>query len=172
MIARIVENENLYFTEMSKLTKKYASPDFGDFGDFIYFSPCNSSHGPRIKFSGGTKETSSTTQNAPTMAYDINGNCIPEIASWMDKKNCPNGFDNKYLQKVENFINKTKAILLLVWFGKLDEADALEYFKGNLTLVDIINCCDISEDILDVLVKSKNLEELHKKCIKFNLYNF
>ena len=46
---------------MSKIVDKYAIPDISDdIGKFIYFSPSNSSHGPRIKFYGGSIETSST----------------------------------------------------------------------------------------------------------------
>lgn len=162
-----------YIFEMSKLTKKYASVDFGDFGEYIYFSQKNSSHGPRIKFYGGTKETS-TTQNSPTMSFDVYGNTKLEDLGNLNRKNCPNAFDSKYLAKVSAFINKTLPILLLVWFYKLDEADALEYFKGNLTLKEVVECIipsDIPANIYEQLINVETLSELHKLCLKYNIYN-
>ena len=98
---------NDYLIEMAKISKKYASKEFGDFGDFIYFSKKNSSHGPRIKFYGGDRATYKT-ENCPTMKFDINGNCELEKADWMTKKNCPNAFDKNSFSfevKSNSFIN-------------------------------------------------------------------
>ena len=160
-----------YIFEMAKLTKKYASTQFGDFGEFIYFSHKNSTHGPRIKFYGGTKETSKT-HNAPTISFDINGNTKLEDLGSLNKKNCPNAFDKEYLSKVNKFIRRTLPILLLVWFDKLDEADALEYFKGNLTLEEIISCIyDVDDNVIEDLKTSETLKDLHNKCLNYNLYH-
>lgn len=171
MVIKIIKEDNSYLYEMSKLTKKYANKALGDFGEFIYFSPSNSSHGPRIKFYGGTKE-SSTTKNAPTMSFDVNGNTQVELVNWMNKKNCPNAFNNDYVIKVENFIKTTLPILLLVWFSKLDEADALEFFKGNLSINDLILCMDVDEVTQIELIKAHTLKELHKICKTQDLYKF
>lgn len=163
-----IVNEDIFY-EMSKLTQKYADEELcGDFGEFIYFSPCLDSHGPRVKFYGGTKETS-TTRNAPTLAFTNNGETTIELASWMNKKNCPNAFDNNYIQKISDFIQKFLPILLLVWYGKLDEADALKYFEGDLSLEELLLCVtDTKEDI----IKYKNLKDLHNFCLNNNIYKF
>ena len=161
----IDESENIF--EMSKLIKPQASKDFGDFGEFIYFSPCLDSHGPRIKFYGGTKETS-TTRKAPTMKFTKTGDTEVEVYQCMNKKNCPNAFDATYTDKVHKFIQKTLPILLLVWFEKLDEAWALEYFKGNISLKELLTYVDGINNTTFITT----LTELHKYCVEQNLYKF
>ena len=163
-----IVNEDIFY-EMSKLTQKYADEELcGDFGEFIYFSPCLDSHGPRVKFYGGTKETS-TIRNAPTLAFTNNGETTIELAAWMNKKNCPNAFDNNYIQKISDFIQKFLPILLLVWYGKLDESDALKYFEGDLSLENLLLCVtDTDKDI----TKYKELKSLHDFCINNNIYKF
>lgn len=152
---------------MSKLTKKYAMPDIVDLiGQFVYFSECNSTHGPRIKFYGGSKETA-TTKNAPSLAFDVNGNCVLELADWMNKKNCPNAYDDEYITKLATFVKQYLPILLLVWFGHLDEADALQYFQGNIPISELI--ADIEYDIPD---KVTNLVVLDHICRENNYYQF
>lgn len=157
--------------EMSKLIDKLADKDLGDIGKFIYFSPCLDAHGPRIKFYGGTAETSST-RNAPSMKFDVDGNTEVAVVQWMNKKNCPNAFDNTYIAKVDNFIKKTYPILLLVWFGKLDEAWALEYFKGDISLIELMEYLEIEEDVKEKFATITTMKDVDKLCKKFNLYRF
>lgn len=159
--------------EMAKLVPAFADESLcGDFGEFIYFSPCLDSHGPRVKFYGGTKETS-TTRNAPSLAFTNTGETTVEIANWMNKKNCPNAFDTKYVQRVDNFIQRTLPILLLVWYFKIDEAWALKYFEGSLTLTKLLETIvDVDENIMEKIKKSKTHEELHDICLKNNVYTF
>lgn len=159
--------------EMAKLVPEFADESLcGDFGEFIYFSPCLDSHGPRIKFYGGTKETS-TTRNAPSLAFTNTGETTVEIAQWMNKKNCPNAFDKKYVAKIHNFVQRTLPILLLVWYEKLDEAWALEFFKGNVKFKKLLeSLCDLDADIESTVKSSKNLKDLHKVCLENNVYKF
>lgn len=165
-----IKEETEYIYEMAKLIQPLADKSLGDIGKFIYFSANNGQHGPRVKFYGGTKE-SETTRNAPTMKFDINGNTSVELADWMTKKNCPNAYDKSYTQKVHNFINNTLPILLLVWFYKLDEGWALEYFQGRIALSDLLpHCEDVDDSTYDKLVKINSIEELHKFCKKNDLY--
>lgn len=169
MIVRIVEEEPLF--EMAKLMKDYAKDDIADFGDFIYFSQSNSSHGPRIKFSGGTKQTYKTS-DAPTMSFTVDGVTELELQPWMTKKNCPNAFDKSYVDKVTNFVHTMLPVLLLTWFEKLDEGYTLKYFEGNLNLQALLNKCDVDYDIKRQLTSVNDLEELHIICKKLNLYKF
>ena len=161
------ETENIF--AMSKIVDKYAIPSVAEnIGKFVYFSESNSSHGPRITFYGGSSETSST-QNSPTITFDIEGNCNVELNEWMNKKNCPNAFDADYIRNIEKFVKDNKAILLLVWFGKLDEADALAYFHfhGQVNLRELFNCIEftIPDSVTD-------LDELDQFCINSNQYKF
>lgn len=85
MINLVYEDKQSLF-EMAKLIQDYADESLcGDFGEFIYFSPSLDSHGPRVKFYGGTKETS-TTRKAPTLAFTNNGETELRLEPWMDKK--------------------------------------------------------------------------------------
>lgn len=152
---------------MSKITKEFAIPEIAPLiGEYVYFSESNSSHGPRIKFYGGTKQTSKT-KDAPTLKFDNWGNCELELAPWMNRQNCPNAFDYKLLSKLEKFVVNYLPILLLVWFEHLDEAVALEYFHGNIALVRVLNSIDY-----ELPVSIVSLQELDAYCRQHNLYKF
>lgn len=159
--------------EMAKLMSDYADEELcGDFGEFIYFSPSQDSHGPRVKFYGGTKETSKT-KKAPSLAFTNLGKTELILQPWMDKKNCPNAFDKEYVEKVHNFIQRTLPILLLVWYDKLDESRALKYFEGSLPIDKLLSyCTDIKEDNLRKIKSFTDLKELHKFCLKNSVYKF
>lgn len=158
--------------EMSKLTADYADESLcGDFGEFIYFSPSLDAHGPRVKFYGGTKETS-TIRNAPSLAFTNNGETTIEIAQWMNKKNCPNAFDMKYVAKINNFIQRTLPVLLLVWYYKLDESHALKFFEGGITLKNMLSHVENIESGLDDIKNAKSISDLHKICTENNVYRF
>lgn len=167
----LTEREPLF--EMEKLIADYADESLcGDFGEFIYFSPCLDSHGPRVKFYGGTKETS-TTRKAPSLAFTNTGETTVEVAGWMNKKNCPNAFNKEYVGKIHNFVQKTLPILLLVWYGKLDEARALKFFEGSITLKKLLSFVeDIDEPILDKIKNSNDLYTIHNICLDNNAYKF
>lgn len=159
--------------EMSKLTADYADESLcGDFGEFIYFSSCLDSREPRIKFYGGAKETS-TLRNAPSLAFTNTGKTIIEIVPWMNKKNCPNAFNEKYVAKIHNFVQRTLPILLLVWYEKLDEALALEFFNGNVKFKKLLESLyDLGADVESAVKSSKSLKDLHKICLENNVYKF
>lgn len=168
------ENDNLdTFLEMAKLLPDQANKEVcGNLDLFIYFSSCQDSHGPRIKFYGGNKETS-TTQKSPTYTFSINGAEKVVLQSWMNKKNCPNAFNKNTLKQIHDFINATLPILLLVWFYKLDEARALYYFQGHYDLKTILNYIDELDEITkQELLKAKNLDELHDMCKRYSVYTF
>ena len=152
---------------MSKIVKKYAIPEIVNLiGKFVYFSTSNSSHGPRIKFYGGTKATS-TTRNAPSLAFTTDGECTIELDSWMDKKNCPNVYNQNYIDNLEKFVKLCLPVLLLVWFEHLDEADALEYFHGNIPFEELLTDIDYN-----VPTTINNLNELDQYCRDNDYYKF
>lgn len=168
-ITILKENKTPMF-EMSKLTARNADKSIcGDFGTMIYFSEVQAGHEPRIKFDGGTKETNST-QTAPTLKFDNMGKCEVELQSWMNKKNCPNGFDGKCISKVTYFVNRFLSLLLLVWFRKLDESDMLLYFQGHLSLQTVFERAE--EENIRKLYPFKSMQELHSICLKNNYYSF
>lgn len=152
---------------MSKIVRKYANSTIREnIIDYVYFSECNSSHGPRIKFNGGTEETANT-KNAPSLAFTNKGDCTLEIANWMNKKNCPNAFDNEYVESLERFVKSQRPILLLVWYKHLDEADALAYFHGQIDFNDLVDSI-----LYDVDANIASIEALDNYCIAHELYEF
>ena len=159
--------------EMAKLISDYADKSLcGDIGDFIYFSPCLSPHGPRVKFYGGTKETSST-RNAPSLAFTNNGNTSLELQPWMTKKKCPNAYNPEYVSKIEKFVHKTLPILLLVWYYKLDEARALKFFEGGISFDKLLTyVTDVEEITLNRIRSCKTMEDLQRVCLEDNVYDF
>lgn len=87
---------------MSKLLQRKASDEVKHpIPEFIYFSPILTGHGPRIKFYGGTKETS-TTDKSPTYTITQDGAGELVLQPWMNKKNSPNAFDRAVLDKVKS----------------------------------------------------------------------
>lgn len=168
-----VEDKSYAILEMSKLVPHKANKNnCGDLDVFVYFSPCLDSHGPRVKFFGGTKETNST-RNSPSLTFGINGAEKVLIQSWMTKKNCPNAYNEKIINNVKQFVNKTLPILLLVWFEKLDESDALDYFQGKYTFDELLfYITDTTEEVKNELLKAKDLNDLHDRCKRFCMYSF
>lgn len=152
---------------MAKISQKYADVSrVGKIDHYIYFSPMNSSHGPRIKFYGGTRETG-RTQTSPAYGMSQNGPTKVYLKSWMNKDNCPNAFDENYLNNIRNFISSNLAILLLVWYEKLDQSDALHYFEGNISWQSLLESIEVDSYII---LKCKNNQDLNNFCIQNNLY--
>ncbi len=168
----LIESETS-LCEMAKLVDKLANLSVtGDIPKFIYFSQSLLGHGPRIKFYGGTKLTG-TTQKAPTYSFGVNGPEKLILQPWMNPSNCPNGFDNKVLTLVKEFIEKHLALLLLTWFEKLDEAYLLHYFEGFISFADLLSFIDCGDSsIEEKLQKCRDEKELHELCKKLNLYQF
>ena len=155
---------------MAKLTSKYADKSItGVIHDFVYFSNCNQSHEPRIKFYGGTSHTMST-KNAPSMSFGISGEPELVIYDWMNKKNCPYAFDKQVIEDIRYFIIKNRPILLLVWFRKLNEEDALHYFEGTLNWEELVDCIGWKDNQIEHICKT--MDQLHEQCLKYNMYQF
>ena len=157
---------------LSKLTKRYADTQIcEDFGDFIYFGEGFIEVLPRIKFYGGTSDTRST-KNAPSYTVTRNGAGELVLEDWMTKKNCPNAFDSDYVSRIASFIDDHVAVLLLVWFCRLDEADALTYFEGTWSWDNLLNSIDCDSHLTDKLRSVRNEADLHTFCLANDLYTF
>ena len=162
----IESKEDTFF--MSKLVAQKADISrTGVIHDYIYFSEYNASCDPRIKFYGGTIQTKGI-RNAPSMSFGVNTEPKVMLQHWMNPENCPRAFDNKVIEDLKQFIRKNKPILLLVWFGKLDEADALDYFQGYTEWEELISCILWNNEISEY--SCRTTEELHYICLKENMY--
>ena len=152
---------------MAKLSEKRADKNLvGEFDRFIYFSGNNGQHGPRLKFYGGKADTD-TTKQAPSYSFSKTGPGKVIIQPWMNKKNCPNAFNDQHLNLIRNFINKFLPILLLVWYFRLDENDALDFFEGRISFLQLLDQTNLDSDKFII----HNLEELHQYCLSKNLYS-
>lgn len=175
---------------MSKLTAKNASKDLfsNKIPTFIYFSEVQAGHGPRIKFYGGSKETSDS-RKCPSYTFTQDGAGEVILQDWHDKKNCPYGYDDTILSGIEYIINKNLPIFLLVWFRRLDDDDAVLYFTGHATFENTIHKVrGVSSDFLNEYEKVKTdvekkkekgesvvfdpITTFHDLCKKHDLYHF
>lgn len=156
---------------MAKIMERLANTDVtGPIHNYIYFSPVNSGHGPRIKFYGGSKQTS-TTQKSPAFGFDKYGPTEVKLQSWMNPQNCPNAFDDEFLNDIKLFISNHLAILQLVWHNHLDEGIALAYFHGQLEFEDLLAEIDYFEEYPQ-FDQISDEDELNTFCSANNLYNF
>lgn len=157
---------------MTTLNEKFADISrVGHIDKFIYFSECNSSHGPRIKFYGGSERTE-RTKDAPTFAFSPEGAAdSPLLQPWMNKQNCPNAFDNDKIKSIKNFINNNLPILLLVWYNHLNQSYALKYFEGSFSFEDLLDEVRSKEDIMDIM-DCETMEDLDIYCRQHELYWF
>lgn len=138
---------------------------------FIYFSQALSGHGPRIKFDGGTSE-SDTTQTSPSLAFDKDCNFKIKLVSRMNKKNCPNAFNNEIIDTLIKFVKRFLPILLLTWYEHLDDGHVAMFFRGTKTYEDLLCSARIPLDIKGSFVRCNTLEKLDDFCRANNLYNF
>lgn len=156
---------------MSKLLQRKASTEVKDLiPEFIYFSPVLAGHGPRIKFYGGTKETS-TTDRSPTYTVTQNGAGELALQSWMNKKNCPNAFNKTVLDKVKGFIDLVYPGLLLVWFQHLDESDLLDYLQGRDSWDSMVSNITCGEAAKQKILQCENWSKLDEVCKRYKLYS-
>ena len=171
-LVKVEVSDEIY--SMTKLREKLSDVSrVGNIPDFIYFSESLVGYSPRIKFYGGTSETSRTT-DCPSMlmskecgAYNI------EVLPWHNKKNCPYAFDKAAIRQLSTFVNKNLCLLLLTWFRKLDEAYTLKYFEGSYSLNQLLNkLTDASEDLKNQMLDCNDLESLHEICKENELYSF
>ena len=150
----------------AKLTSKYADTTrTGEILDFIYFSPVQAGHGPRIKFYDGVHKK---TADSPYIEFGVDD--MPTIdRSQYSRKDNPNVFDDAYVNTIISFVIRTRPILLLVWFMRLDQADALHYFEGSISWKELLD--DIECDNQNI-GKCNDYEDLHNFCEENNLYSF
>jgi hypothetical protein len=126
--------------------------------------------GPSVRFYGGTAATG-ITPCAPSMAFDIYGNCEVIIGEWMNEENCPNVYDSFFVGKVVRFVQENLPILYLVYLGSLPVANAMDYFTGkDEWTIMLTGIKDVSDDIYLWLQYAKNPLELHKRIFEAGLY--
>ena len=126
--------------------------------------------GPSVRFYGGFA-TTGITPCAPSLAFDVYGNCEVIMGEWMNEENCPNAFDPSFVGKITKFVQENLPLLCLLYLGKLSAADAIDYFTGKdkweLMLTGIK---DIPDNVYLWLQYANDPFELHKRAFDAGLY--
>ena len=127
----------------------------------FFYSPKMSSHGPRVKPVFDPQKM--RIENAGTLKLCDNWRYIP------GKNDNPS---DKQIEEMKAFFRKYLVVFLLVWDNLVDEPDADEYFKGEITLQEFIACLDFYQDNKEVLDSVKTIGQLEDVCREFNLLDF
>lgn len=126
--------------------------------------------GPSVRFYGGTTATG-ITPCAPSLVFDIYGNCEVIIGEWMNEENCPNAFDLSFVGKVAKFVQENLPVLCLLYLGKLSAADTMDYITGkDKWEIMLTGIKDIPDDLYLWLQYADNPFELHKRVFDAGLY--
>lgn len=143
----------------------------GFFAGYIAFGNwTDDPNGPSVRFHGGTV-FSSCLQNAPSLQYDLYGECHVVFWEWMNPGNCPHAFDNKYVRQVVRFVQRNIPILLLVYHRYLDKEAALAYFCGKTTWDEMLSRIDgIPDDTYPGILACQNNAQLHVFCVREMIY--
>lgn len=143
----------------------------GKFKDYIAFGDwTDDQHGPVIRFHGGSEFTG-VVDNAPILQFNIYGDCEIQRFEWMNEDNCPNMFDSAYVEAVKYFVQVNLPILFLVHNRNLDKADALLYFKGEMTWEDLTaRIYRIPDELYSGLLSCQSRAHLHEFCVQEKIY--
>ena len=128
----------------------------------FYYSPKNSSHGPRVKpvinpekmriSDAGTLELCDKWEFTPGQ----NDSAVPK----------------KIIDEMKSFFRKYLVLFLLVWEGLADDPILGYYLEGRLALADFIESLDFYEDYKEDLDAIQTVAELEEFCRKHQLVNF
>lgn len=139
--------------------------------NFVAFtSKAISEIGPSIRFYGGAAATS-ITPCAPSLGFDIYGNCEIIIGEWMNEENCPNAFDPFFVGKITKFVQENLPVLCLLYIGKLSTSDAMDYFTGkDAWEIMLTGIKDVPDDTYLWFQYANDPFELHKRAFDAGLY--
>lgn len=171
MMMRILKNYPYIPYGMELTEKRTDARRTAQQWDFVAFTAKTVPElGQSLRFYGGTAATG-ITPCAPTMTFDIFGNCEVVIGEWMNEQNCPNAFDKSFLCKLTRFVQENLPILSLLYLGYLSCADAMDYFTGRdkweIMLTGIKN---VPDDTYLWLQYAEDPFDLHKRAFDAGLY--
>lgn len=141
---------------LGKFIKVEKKPDFS-----FYYSPKNSSHGPRVK----------PIMNPEKMRLDDAGTlelCDKwEFIPGVNDQDVP----SKSVNKMKRFFRKYLILFLLVWEKEANDPDLGYYLQGQLELSDFIQGLDFYKDYQEDLDNIKTVAELEQFCRDRELVN-
>lgn len=102
----------------------------------FYYSPRNSSHGPRVK----------VIFNPDRMKQGLAGNLML-CGDWdFTPGENDSSVSSKEVNKMKEFFRKYLILFLLVWDEHSDEPDPEDYFRGDMDLHELISRIDFYAD--------------------------
>lgn len=128
----------------------------------FYYSPKNSSHGPRVKplFNPSTINM----DDAGTLKLCDDWEFIPGIN---DKHHSSADVNN-----MKAFFRKYLVLFLIVWDKLIDDPELEDYLRGDSTLHEFICNLRFYSDYKDELDKIHSVSELEEFCRQNDLVNF
>lgn len=157
---RYIKNSDAIFA-MSNVRGKYIKVEEGIPSSF-YYSPRNSSHGPRVK----------PVLNPDKMKMSDAGT----LKLCDDWKYTPGARDKKpaadIVKIMKDFFRKYLVMFLLVWDKKIDDPYLEDYFRGDIDFHEFVEETSFYAEYADELDTVNNVAELEQFCRKNNLVNF
>lgn len=155
----IEQSESLL--EMANIRGKDVKTDKLSFS-FYFSRKDGNSHGIRVKL----------LFNPNTMRQDVDG--YMELHGNYEFILSPNhkNISNKLINEARVFFKKYKVLFAGVWENALDSVDVEDYFKGRVTLKDVIQpVIEENNKILDVLYNIHTIAEFEHAVRKYKLFN-
>lgn len=128
----------------------------------FYYSPRNSSHGPRVKPIMNPQNM--RIANAGTLELCDDWNFTPG----KNDQHC----SNKEVNEMKAFFRKYLVLFLLVWDQIADDPSLGYYMQGQFSLSEFIQTCDFYEDYKGELDQINDVAELEQFCRDNKLVNF
>lgn len=141
---------------LGRFVKVEPNPGFS-----FYYSPRNSSHGPRVKPVMNAEKMK--LEDAGTLALTGDWTFIPGTK---DEK-----VSGKQIQEMKKFFRKYLVLFLLVWEEEANDPDLGYYLQGQMTLSELIQHLTFYEEHKADLDKIETVEALEAYCRDKNLVN-
>lgn len=126
----------------------------------FYYSPRNSSHGPRVKVVFDPFKMRIADAGIQKLCDD-----------WSFKASKGSNVSAKQIKQMQDFFHKYLILFLLVWDFKCDEPDPEDYLTGRLTLDELISNLDFYSQYQQELSKVSSISQLEDFCRDHNLVN-
>jgi len=128
----------------------------------FYYSPRNSSHGPRVKPILNPSKMWLSKAGTLKLCDDW------EFTPGQDDKH----ISSKVVNEMKAFFRKYLVLFLLVWDLQLPDPLLSYYFQGQIPLSEIIESLDFYDEFKNELDKMSTVFELEEFCRNNDLVNF
>ena len=129
----------------------------------FYYSPRNSSHGPRVKVVFDPDKINSSQLSNLRLSGDWRFTPNREIGK----------IPSKDIAEAKAFFRKYLVLILIAWEGATnDQVSIRDYFEGDITLHEFIKELKFYDGYSAQLDKIKTVDQLEQFCRKNDLLNF